>query len=1317
MTGLISLVTLSLFGAIAFAQTPQPIDPMEQEVTQGALRVKTEDEIVECPLKHTDVKAIISGFIARVTVTQTFDNPFDEKIEAVYVFPLPHTAAVDDMTMAIGERRIVGLIKRRDEARAVYEQAISQGATASLLEQERPNIFTQSVGNIKPGEEIRIEISYVDVLNYDMGSYEFHFPMVVGPRYIPGTPTSKKPDLPKELKGKVGEVEGPGVEGPVEGAVPSGTGWSPDTTRVPDASRITPPVLKQGYRTGHDISLSVSLEAGVPVKDINIVNHKASLKRIGASGAVAEISPEDLIPNKDFVMKYAVVGEKPEMAVLAHSKGIDQGYFMLMIQPKLDAELAEAPPRETVFLVDVSGSMGGAPTEKVKEAMRHFFRLSKPDDTVQVITFAGGANKLFERPVPATEENVNRALNFTQQIRAGGGTEMLKGIKVVLNEPVDPERVRIVVMLTDGYIGNEAEIIEEVGKRAGDQIRFWAIGIGSSPNRFLTDGVAKQGGGMSGVLELDTDPKELVTQIVERIHRAQLAKIQIDWNELPVYEIFPRRIPELWAGRPVILFGRYADGGQTQIKLSGVAEGKPLSYAVDVALPRAQPEHGVLSKTWARKKIEDISAQMFYADTPEVIEEITQVALTYRLMSQYTSFVAVDESEVQLASQGAKPPRRVLVPVPLPAGVDFDGIFGRHVAVEEYASRPLMRSSRAGSLTLSYSPTSAQAPSGVRASRVNVSARYGQQTVTRPRAARGLMSSSASFTPTREASSRIVKEFPSTISQTSDPGEIIQARSSNDLYDQSHLNSEGIQEFGRVLFDQWSIKRREDAQKALAEAKELQKQGEFEAAGLRYQHVLALQADMLGSNDTVIEAILTTTEEIGKRRAQTHPRLNRKLDLILRNQPLDDAILTVVEAGELQLELVNGSLQDVAELLNLPELRVTYLDLRHATMIQALDWLLAPYHLMWQMKDADTITVSASRRLPAPSAWGYAVADLVMPSEGEIDNFTSEADLENALTDFLNGVRIVINQKEDSGHQPGSAVLIDAGRLLVYGKPHTHASVKVLLDALRDDQLDIVKVSGRDLSSEERTSLKALQQLTVQRWGARAEAREKSTANQVRRRIAADLDKAPWQLLANAVRGRVNLEALTTLQMAWDNPQIKGMEPLLVTRAAWCIGMAARAIPNDAELTTLAEKSLSSVKAMKVLKPEDDNASGYLATLYAVLLLEDGDARESQIADAVKSLMEMPENSPHWTTRLITQGWFSPSVENDLSLMEAISAHRIGGGDSILLTSLLAKRRGGQLWQTFREELPTLVKKRPWNGHVVVLLNRLEGAPLAFGLK
>ena len=1298
MTGLNSFITLSLFGAIAFAQTPQPIDPMEQEVTQGALRIKTEDGIVECPLKHTDVKASISGFIARVTVTQTFDNPYDEKIEGVYVFPLPHTAAVDDMTMVIGERRIVGLIKRRDEARAIYKRAIAQGTTASLLEQERPNIFTQSVGNIKPGKEIRIEISYVDVLNYDMGTYEFHFPMVVGPRYIPGAPISKKPELPKELKGKVGEVE---VEEPTEGGNPSGTGWSPDTTRVPDASRITPPSLKPGYRTGHDISLSVSLEAGVPVEDIKIVNHKATLKRIGASGAVVEISPADSIPNRDFVMNYAVVGEKPEMAVLAHSKGTDQGYFMLMIQPKLDAELAKAPPREVVFLVDISGSMSGAPTEKVKEAMRHFFRLSKPNDTVQVITFFNHAEKLFESPVPTTQDNVKRALNFTQQVQAGGGTEMLKGIRMVLNEPVDPERARIVVMLTDGYIGNEADIFEEVGKHTGDQIRFWAIGIGSSPNRHLIDGVAKQGGGMSGVLELNTDPKELVTQIVERIHRAQLANIQVDWNELPVYEIFPRRIPELWAGSPVILFGRYADGGKTQIELSGVAEGKPLSYSLDVTLPRARPAHGVLSTVWARKKIEDISAQMFYADTPEVIEEITQVALTYRLMSQYTSFVAVDESEVQLVSQRAKPPRQVLVPVPLPAGVEFDGVFGGSTVLEEDASFPLMQSSR----IMSYS------------------AQPSQRKAVKHSIARQRRSTPSTFlTPTREAPSR-VSMMRSTIGEISEFRKDVQIRSarlSDALYDQPRFRSESIQDFGSALFAQWSMQRREEVQEALAEAEELKKRGELEAARLRYQHVLGLLSGIDDDDEMSLattKAIFSITDEIGRNRAKTHPRLNRRLDLVIRNQSLNDALRTVVEAGGFELDLVSGSLEDVVELLNLRELRVTYLDLRYATVVQGLDWLLAPYHLTWQMKDADTITVGTSRRLPAPSAWGYAVANLAIPSEEEFKKFKSDEDLENSLTDFLNGVRIVIDQKEDSGLKPGSAVLIDSARLLVYGEPHIHAKLKAFLDALHDDRPDIVKTAGRNLSRKERASLKALQQLTAKRWEGRAKARKDAAAEQAREHVEKGLGDAPWQLLAEAVRGSVDLEALTMLQVAWDNPHIRGIDPQLMTRAAWCIGMAARAIPNDAELTTLAEKAVSTVKATKVLKLEDGDDSAYLTALYAALLLKDSNARNSQVDDAVKSLVMAYESSADWTMRLIAEGWLSASPEVDRKLSKAIAAHQIDGDDSVLLTSLLAKRRGGQLWQIFREEMPSLVGKQPLNGHVVVLVNRLEASQLAFGSK
>ena len=944
------LITLGISNGTAFTETSQPIIPMEQEITQGALRVEIDEQIIECPLKHTDVKANISGFIARVTVTQTFHNPYDEKIEAVYVFPLPHTAAIDDMTMTVGDRRIVGLIKRRAEAQALYQAAIQQGKTASLLEQERPNIFTQSVGNIQPNDEVRIEISYVDVLDYDMGTYEFHFPMVVGPRYIPGTPTSKMPELPNELQGKVGELEVP-LDAPLDGADPSGTGVAPDTDRVPDASRITPPVLKPGYRTAHDISLAVSLDAGVPIQDIQIVNHTAAVERAGASGATAVLSPADSIPNKDFVMKYAVVGEKPEMAVLAHSKGPEQGYFMLMIQPKLDAELVEAPPREIVFLVDVSGSMRGEPTQKVKETMHHFLRLTKPTDTVQVITFSNRADKLFEKSVSATQANIEHALNFTQQMRGGGGTEMLNAIKLVLNEPVDRERVRIVVMLTDGYIGNEAEIIAEIDRRAGDQIRFSAIGIGTSPNRYLIDGVAKHGGGLADVIELNTDPGPLVAQIAERIHRAQLAKIQIDWNGLSIHETYPRRIPELWAGRPVLMFGRYGAGGSQNIELSGSAEGKPLKYKLHVTLPDTQPTHDVLSKVWARKKIEDVSAQLHAIDAPEIIEEITNIALTHRLMTQYTSFVAVDENDMQPINQEAKAPRQVVVPVPLPESTDYQGFYNQRAMV---AGSSLKRVARSNAPVASSAPTA-----------------------------------------------------------------------------------------------QYSVS---------------------------------------VDRGTAVEAL----------QAEASPQAT--------------GILTEVERTSVEPEFLRKS--------------------------------------------------------------------LVVPS---------------------------------------------------------------------------------------------------------------------------------WRLLAGAIDGKVNKEALTTLQKAWEDPRLEailaGGNQYIAVRSAWCIRTAAQAVPTDVELTTLSEHVLSKVTKMKPPQLQD-NLSAYLSTLYAVLARQ-GDADE---ALAKPLLMKMDKNVyiNMKTARLIAEGLLKPSARNDKALQAALSTHDIYGDDLVLLTCLVAKSRGGQLWQTFRAEFPYIARQSQLNGHVAVIISRLE---------
>ena len=1307
------LLMVGLSGGATFAEeTPQPTSPIQDEVTQGALRVTIADEVVECPLEHTDVKVNISGFIARVTVTQTFHNPYDEKIEAVYVFPLPHTAAVDALTMRIGDRSIVGVMKRRAEARAVYEQALQQGQTASLLEQERPNIFTQSVGNIKPKENIQIKISYVDVLKYDLGIYEFHFPMVVGPRYIPGTPISKTPEMPKELKGKVGEVEERLIEEATLDPDPSGTGWFPDTTRVPDASRITPPVLKPGYRTGHDISLSVSLDAGVPIQDVKIVNHAATLARIGTSKATVEISPTDSIPNKDFAMTYAVVGEKPEMAVFAHAAGPEQRYFMLMIQPKLDTELPKAPPRELVFLIDTSGSMSNEPMAKVKAAMRHFFALSKPEDTFQVITFANRATKLFENSVSATEANIARALAFTQEVQGGGGTEMLAGVKAALNAPVDPDRVRIVVMLTDGYIGNEGEIISEVGKRAGDQIRFWVIGIGSSVNRFLIDGVAKEGGGMSGVLDFNTNPKPLVTEIVERIHRAQLANIQMDWNDLPIYETYPRRIPELWAGRPLIVFGRYAAGGSTEIEISGTAEGKPLTYTLDVTLPDEKPTHDVLAKVWARKKIEDLSAQMYHEDTPEVVEEITRIALDYRLMSQYTSFVAVDESDTPLANQQAQPPRRVIVPVPLPEGVNFHGIFGKNELQEEpqffydlFGEQLLDQNGKIVGWTEELVDAGAAlAPSKRRRTLLTAGSYRGRYT-------EFAIGDSKQFLPTSPQLrvSGPKRDFPfasgygygnSNALPAIDPARLVEFRAQASIVKnfeyvpRQSLSTDGFQ------------KQRTTAQQALADAQALQKQGHLEKARLRYQHALALAADDTHTGMPAMQAIWTLGDEIAKKRAEVYPGLSRKLDMILRNQPLADAIRTLVNAGEFQLDLVPGSLKDVQGLLNVQELRVPYLDLRHATVLQGLEWLLAPYHLTWHAKAPDTITVGTARQLPGTSVWGYDVLDLAMPLANELHEDAPQKSVENALADFLMAIRIVINQKAE-GIQPGSAVLLDAKRLLVYGDPEIHQKVGRFLEALREGESDVTRGARRKVSEDEAAALKALQKLTTVRWKTVAKAREARTAAEAQQRIVTDLRTMSWQLLAETLNGTVDLEALTRLQIAWEDPEmnavIQGKYLPLAMRSAWCIRTAAQVVPTDTELAAFSENILSKVKRMRSLgSPREDSFAAYLGTLYAVLSL-DGNP-----PDARRALLKEQTNADVNTVRLIAQSLLSFSEESDEALAATLASHQISDEDLMLLAGLAAKRRGGQLWQTFREELPDIVRQGRMSGQVLVIISRLQ---------
>ncbi len=644
-----NLVTVLL----AIALPSLALQAKETVPTQGCMRVipkdKDQKEDIDLPLKHTEVQAEISGFVTRVKVVQTFTNPYTDPIEAVYVFPLPQNAAVSEMQIRIGDRIVKGVIKKREEAKQIYEDAKKAGKTAALLEQERPNIFSQSVANIMPGNDILVEITYDEVLAYENGLYEFVFPMVVGPRFIPGTPA--------------GQQAG---------------GWSPDTDKVPDASRITPPVLKPGERNGHDINVTVKLNAGVPVRSLECPSHRVVVSpEPGAGGILARectvrIEPNDAIPNKDFVIRYRLTGEKPQMGLLAHQGDLG-GYFLLMFQPPETAATETVTPKEMVFVMDCSGSMSGEPISLSKKAVRYALENLNPGDTFQIIRFSESASPFAEEPLPATRANIRRGLSYINGLEGEGGTMMIEGIKAALDYPHRENRLRIVCFMTDGYIGNEAEILDAIQKKLGDDTRLFSFGVGSSVNRYLLESMAEVGRGEVQYILLNEKPDEAVKKFYERVRNPVLTHIRVDWAGLDAHELYPSRVRDLFLGQPVFVLGRYDRPGDATIRIHGKVGGQAVEYPLSVRLPATEPANAALAPLWARARIKELTAEQYGGENPDVVKEITEVALKYHLMSPYTSFVAVEEKVVNEAGEV----RTIQVPVEMPEGVSYEGVFGR----------------------------------------------------------------------------------------------------------------------------------------------------------------------------------------------------------------------------------------------------------------------------------------------------------------------------------------------------------------------------------------------------------------------------------------------------------------------------------------------------------------------------------------------------------------------------------------------------------------------------------------------------------------
>jgi Ca-activated chloride channel family protein len=596
---------------------PRNSTAMQVNGESSSLRAQLGGSEMPMPLRHTDVKASVSGYIGAVEVTQQFENPYTNKIEAVYIFPLPHNAAINEFIMMIGKRRIRGIIRERKEAEAIYQEAKRQGYAATLLAEERPNIFRQSVANIEPGADIDVHIKYFQTLDYVDGWYEFVFPMTIGPRFNP-----------------------------------------PGTTN----SVGTIAYLKPGERNGNDISLHVEVDAGVTIEDFECKTHAITKSVLSPEHLVVQLALTETVPNKDFVLRYRVAGNRIRSSLLTQ-RDERGGYFTLMLYPPEEVGSLSRQPLELVFVLDCSGSMSGGPIEQAKAAIERGLRLLQPGDTFQLINFSASASQLGPQALEATPENVQRGLNYLRSLNADNGTMMLEGVRAALDFPHDPKRMRFVCFLTDGFIGNETEILREVHTRLGDS-RIFSFGIGPSVNRYLLDHLAKAGRGAVAYPGPNDDAAKIMDDFFQRVSHPALTNIKMDWSAMQVSEVFPREIPDLFIGRALVLTGKFNGASNAAIRVTGNVGPRPLEFEVPASDSRVAAIKG-LPSIWARIKIADLLDQSSYAANPELPYEIKQVALDYGLMSPFTSAIAVDASAVTDGTESETVP----VTIPSPAGM------------------------------------------------------------------------------------------------------------------------------------------------------------------------------------------------------------------------------------------------------------------------------------------------------------------------------------------------------------------------------------------------------------------------------------------------------------------------------------------------------------------------------------------------------------------------------------------------------------------------------------------------------------------------
>ncbi|MFB3854041.1 MAG: VIT domain-containing protein [Vicinamibacterales bacterium] len=619
---LLVLTLLLMSGGVGPA-AQQPDTSSEDKTLSPYFFVRSDDPAFDqLPLKATSASVEIVGIIARVTVAQEYANEGKRAIEAVYVFPGSTRAAVHAMKMRIGDRTLTARIEERQEARRQYEGAKQAGQTASLLEQQRPNVFQMNVANILPGDRVSVELVYTELLVPENGIYEFVYPTVVGPRY-----TRSREDT------------------------------------VSDTGRwVQNPYLHQGEAPPYRFDLKATVASGMPLRDVTSPSHDVKVDFPSADRArVSLVEAGGASGNRDFVLRYRLADNRIETGVLAGSSG-GENFFVLMVEPPARVAPVSVPPREYLFIMDVSGSMNGFPIETSKELLSNVLDGLGPDDYFNVLFFSGGSFTLSPVPLQATDVNKRFAKQEVARQHGSGGTELLPALQNAFAMPRAREDMsRAVVIATDGYVDVEREAFELIRAHM-DEASVFTFGIGSSVNRYLLEGMARIGEGLPFIVLDGREAPAIARRFLRYIESPLLTRIDVAFSGFDTYDLEPARVPDLFAERPLVITGKYRGAARGTIRVTGFTGQGRFERTLEVS---GGASGEALKYLWARERLSVVSDFASVDPSEETRKEVTALGLQYGLLTAYTSFVAVDERVRRTDGKV----ETVKQPLPLPQGV------------------------------------------------------------------------------------------------------------------------------------------------------------------------------------------------------------------------------------------------------------------------------------------------------------------------------------------------------------------------------------------------------------------------------------------------------------------------------------------------------------------------------------------------------------------------------------------------------------------------------------------------------------------------